>query len=38
MKNYNEHAGYQTRNLSACSAGPQPNVPPRAPHDRAVSK
>jgi hypothetical protein len=38
MKNYNEHTGYQTRNLSACSAGPQPTVPPRSPHDWAVSK
>jgi hypothetical protein len=31
MKNPNDPIGNRTRNLSACSAVPQPNAPPRAP-------
>jgi len=33
MKNSN-HIGNRTRVLSACSAAPQPNAPPRAPKER----
>jgi len=31
MKNSNDTIGNRTRDLPACSAVPQPNVPPRAP-------
>ena len=31
MKNSNETIGNRTRDLRACSAGPQPNAPPRTP-------
>ena len=31
MKNSNDVIGNQIRNLPACSAVPQPTVPPRAP-------
>jgi hypothetical protein len=32
MKNINNPIGNCTRDLSACSAGPQPTAPPRTPH------
>jgi hypothetical protein len=31
MKNSNDTIGNRTRDLSACSAVPQPTAPPRAP-------
>ena len=32
MKNSDDTIGNRTRDLRACSAVPQPNVPPRIPH------
>jgi hypothetical protein len=34
MRNSNDTIGNRTRNLPACSAVPQPAVPPRAPNQR----
>ena len=38
MKNSNDTIGNRTRDLSACSAVPQPNAPPRAPQKKINNK